>query len=280
MSAGVGTGTLYLVGTPIGNLGDMTSRARETLAEVDLVACEDTRRTGALLDHFGIEARMVSFFEGNERERTSELVRGLLAGRSVAVVSDAGMPGLSDPGFRLVRECAAQGITVTAVPGPSAVVAALVVSGLPTDRYVYEGFLPRRGGDRRARLGALTHEERTLVFFESPRRVPQTLEDMGTVFGPDRRVVVARELTKIYEEVIRGTIAEVAATLAGQEPLKGEVVLVLEGGSALPPPDLDALVAEARGLAEGGMKKRVAAHEVAARHGVHANPIYDALLRP
>lgn len=274
------SGTLYLVGTPIGNLGDMTSRAREVLAEVDMVACEDTRRTGTLLDHFGIEARMVSFFEGNERERTPELVRALLAGRNVAVVSDAGMPGLSDPGFRLVRGCAAQGIPVTAVPGPSAVIAALVVSGLPTDRYVYEGFLPRRGGDRRARLGALAHEERTLVFFESPRRVPQTLEDMATVFGPDRRVVVARELTKIHEEVIRGTVAEVAERLTDREQLKGEVVLVLEGGDPLPPPDLGALVAEARELVDGGVRKRVAAHEVAARHGVHANPIYDALLRP
>jgi 16S rRNA (cytidine1402-2'-O)-methyltransferase len=274
------SGTLYLVGTPIGNLGDMTARAREVLAEADTVACEDTRRTGALLDHFGIEARMVSFFEGNERERTPELVRALLAGRSVAVVSDAGMPGLSDPGFRLVRECVSQGISVTAVPGPSAVIAALVVSGLPTDRFVYEGFLPRRGGDRRARLGALAHEERTLVFFESPRRVVPTLEDMRTVFGPNRRVVVARELTKIHEEVIRGTVEEVFARVADREQLKGEVVLVLEGGTPPPPPELDALVAEARELVQGGMKKRVAAHEVAARHRVHANPIYDALLRP
>ena len=273
-------GTLFLVGTPIGNLGDMTARAREVLAEVDLVACEDTRRTGALLDHFGIEARMTSFFEGNERERTPELVRTLLSGRSVAVVSDAGMPGLSDPGFRLVRECGIQGIPVTAVPGPSAVIAALVVSGLPSDRFVYEGFLPRRGGDRRARLAALAHEERTLVFFESPRRVEQTLEDMASVFGPDRRVVVARELTKMHEEVIRATVSEVAEQLAGREQLKGEVVLVLEGGTALPPPDLGTLVAEARELVEDGMKKRVAAHEVAARHGVHANPIYDALLHP
>jgi len=258
----------------------MTARAREVLAEADVVACEDTRRTRALLDHFGIEAKMVSFFEGNERERTPGLVRSLLAGRSVAVVSDAGMPGLSDPGFRLVRECATQGIPVTAVPGPSAVIAALVVSGLPTDRFVYEGFLPRRGGDRRARLEVLAHEERTLVFFESPHRVAQTLEDMRTVFGPDRRAVVARELTKVHEEVIRGTVDEVAGSMAGREQLKGEIVLVLEGGTPPPAPDLAALVAEARVLVEGGMKKRVAAHEVAARHRVHANPIYEALLRP
>jgi 16S rRNA (cytidine1402-2'-O)-methyltransferase len=160
------------------------------------------------------------------------------------------------------------------------VIAALVVSGLPSDRFVYEGFLPRRGGDRRARLAALAHEERTLVFFESPRRVEQTLEDMASVFGPDRRVVVARELTKMHEEVIRATVSEVAEQLAGREQLKGEVVLVLEGGTALPPPDLGTLVTEARELVEDGMKKRVAAHEVAARHGVHANPIYDALLHP
>lgn len=278
------SGTLYLVGTPIGNLGDMTARAREVLAGADIVACEDTRRTGALLDHFGIVAgpgtRLVSFFEGNERERTPELVRALLEGRSVAVVSDAGMPGLSDPGFRLVRECAAQGITVTAVPGPSAAIAALVVSGLPTDRFVYEGFLPRRGGDRRARLKSLAREERTVVFFESPRRVKETLDDMRNQFGPDRRVVVARELTKMHEEVLRGTLEEVAGQLAGREQLKGEVVLVLEGGAPPAPPDLATLVGEARLLVEGGMKKRVAAHEVAARHGIHANPIYDALLRP
>jgi len=165
------TGTLYLVGTPIGNLGDMTDRARETLRAVDLVAAEDTRRTGRLLAHFGIEARMVSLFEGNEARRTEELLEELRSGRDVAVVSDAGMPGLSDPGHRLVRACVEEGIEVRVVPGPTAAVSALVVSGLPADRFVFEGFLPRRAGERRLRLREVARDPRTLVLFESPRRV-------------------------------------------------------------------------------------------------------------
>src|SRR5437588_9115084 len=164
-------GTLYLVGTPIGNLGDMTDRARSTLASVSVVAAEDTRRTGSLLKRFGIDARMVSFHEANERERTEELLAALREGADVAVVSDAGMPGLSDPGFRLVRASVEAGVEVRVVPGPSAAIAALVSSGLPTDRFVFEGFLPRRAADRRRRLEELGPEPRTIVLFESPRRV-------------------------------------------------------------------------------------------------------------
>ena len=270
-------GTLYLVGTPIGNLGDMSDRARETLRRVDLVAAEDTRRTGRLLASFGIHARTVSLFEGNERVRTEELLDVLREGDDVAVVSDAGMPTVSDPGFRIVRACAEEGIDVRVVPGPSAAIAALVVSGLPSDRWVFEGFPPRRAGERRARLRALRNDERTVVLFESPRRLVPLLRDVLTELG-DRRAAVARELTKLHEEVVRGRVAEVLATLADREP-KGEVVVVLEGAHARERPALEDLVADALPLLEAGMKKRAAASEVARRHGVPANEVYEALVR-
>jgi 16S rRNA (cytidine1402-2'-O)-methyltransferase len=272
-------GTLYLVGTPIGNLGDLTDRARATLGEADVVAAEDTRRTGALLRRLGIRApELVSFFEGNERERAGELLRRLRDGRDVAVVTDAGMPSVSDPGFRLVRACVAEGIDVRVVPGPSAAVAALVVSGLPTDRVAFEGFLPRRAGERRERLRALADDPRTLVLFESPRRVAGMLRELVEVLG-DRRVALARELTKVHEEVLRGSASEVLEEIRRRGELKGEVVLVVEGaaGSAAGPP-IEQLVAEARELAAGGKRKREAAAEVARRHGASANAIYRELI--
>jgi 16S rRNA (cytidine1402-2'-O)-methyltransferase len=271
------SGRLFLVGTPIGNLGDLTERARETLADADLVAAEDTRRTGRLLSHLGIEARMISLFEGNERERTERLMDELRGGARVALVSDAGMPSVSDPGFRLVRACAEEGIDVTVVPGPSAVTAALAVSGLPTDRWVFEGFLPRRAAERRARLRELTDERRTVVLFESPRRLVATLREVLEEMG-DRGVAVARELTKLHEEVLRGRVSEVLESLDGAEP-KGEVVLVLAGAEPEAPP-LGELVDEARALVEGGMRKRDAATDVAGRRGASANAIYEALVGP
>ena len=270
-------GTLYLVGTPIGNLDDMTDRARRTLASVDVVAAEDTRRTGRLLARFGIEARTTSLYEGNERARTEELVAVLKRGRDVALVSDAGMPGLSDPGFRLVRECAQEGIPIRVVPGPSAAIAALVVSGLPSDRFVFEGFLPRRAGQRRARLAALASEERTIVLFESPRRARATLREIADALG-ERRVALARELTKLHEEVIRGTASEVLGRV-GQRDLKGEVVLVVEGAQERAEGDLDAAGREARALIEGGLRPRAAASEAARRHGVPANDVYRSLVQ-
>jgi 16S rRNA (cytidine1402-2'-O)-methyltransferase len=268
------SGTLFLVGTPIGNLGDMTDRARETLGAVDFVAAEDTRRTGTLLKRFGIRARMVSLHDANERERTPEVLDALRSGQDVALVSDAGMPGVSDPGFRLVRACVEAGVDVRVVPGPSAVVSALVVSGLPADRFVYEGFLPRRAGDRRRRLEELATEPRTIVLFESPRRVGAVLGDAAQILG-DRRVAVARELTKLHEEVIRGTLSEVLPLV---EDLKGEVVVVLEGRRDEPAADLDDLVRQARELVENGARKREAAAEVARRSGASANQIYRALI--
>ena len=270
-------GTLYLVGTPIGNLGDLGDRARETLAAVDLVAAEDTRRTGRLLRAFDIHTPLRSLFEGNERVRTAGLLEDLLAGMDVALVSDAGMPSVSDPGFRLVRACIEAGIQVRVVPGPSAAIAALVVSGLPTDRFTFEGFAPRKAGERRERLRELRHDPRTVVLFESPRRVATLLRDVLEELG-DRRVALARELTKLHEEVLRGPASEVLALVAERE-LKGEVVLVIEGATDAEPPSLANLVREARALVDAGWKKRRAASEVARRHGASANDLYAALLR-
>lgn len=268
-------GTLYLVGTPIGNLGDLTDRARETLARVELVACEDTRRTARLLRAIGVSARLVSFFEGNEARRTAELLAVLRRGRDVAVVSDAGMPGLSDPGERLVRAAIEAGVEVRVVPGPSAAIAALVVSGLPVERFVFEGFLPRRASERRARLEALAREPRTAVLFESPRRVRALLRELLDVLG-DRRVALCRELTKLHEEVLRGRASEILSALGERDP-RGEVVLVVEGAPAVPPP-VEEAVAEARTLVAAGMRRRDAAAAVARRRGVSANALYRALL--
>jgi 16S rRNA (cytidine1402-2'-O)-methyltransferase len=271
-------GRLYLVGTPIGNLGDVTERARETLNAVDVVAAEDTRRTGRLLAHLGLKKRMVSMFEGNERERTRELLRRMREGGDVALVTDAGMPSISDPGFVLVRACAEEGIDVRVVPGPSAVTAALAVSGLPVDRFVFEGFLPRKGGERRARLAAMAKDPRAIVLFESPRRVATLLGDVLLELG-DRRVAVARELTKLHEEVVRGRASEVLARLVDSEP-KGEIVVVIEGRREDEELDLEPLIEEATRLVDQGMRKREAAAAVARRRGASANAIYQGLIRP
>jgi 16S rRNA (cytidine1402-2'-O)-methyltransferase len=230
------------------------------------------------LTHFGIKRPLVSLFEGNERERTAELLSRLGEGDDVALVTDAGMPSISDPGFRLVRACADEGIEIRVVPGPSAVTAALVVSGLPVDRFVFEGFLPRRAGERRARLRALAHDPRTAVLFESPLRLATLLRDVLVELG-DRQMVLARELTKMHEEVVRGRVAEVLARLADSPP-KGEVVVVVEGRREEDETDLAALVAEARGLVDGGMRRREAATTVARRRGASANVIYEELVRP
>src|SRR2546422_992784 len=195
-------GTLFLVATPIGSLGDVTARAVRILREVDLVAAEDTRRTGRLLQHLGITKPLRSYFDAVERERAPALVRELLAGKDIALVSDAGTPGIADPGYRLVTAAIAAGITVVPIPGPSAIAAFLPVSGLPTDRFVFEGFLPARSGERRRRLGALATERRTLLFYVSGRRLGAALADLAAIFGP-RRAAIGRELTKMHEEVVR-----------------------------------------------------------------------------
>lgn len=271
-------GTLWIVGTPIGNLGDLTDRARQTLASVDLIAAEDTRRTGRLLQSFGIKdrPRLVSYFEGNERERVGEIVGHLQGGAEVALVTDGGMPAVSDPGYRLVRACVEAGVDVRVVPGPSAVLSALVLSGLPTDRFTFEGFLPRRVGERTRRLESLRNDERTMVLFESPLRVQTLLRDVLAVLG-DRHVAVARELTKRHEEVRRGRVSEILGHL-GDVDLKGEVVVVIEGAIEPRAVDMNACVAEARELVGEGMRKRDAAHVVAERHGVSTNVVYRSLV--
>jgi len=270
-------GILWLVGTPIGNLGDVTERAARTLAAVDVIACEDTRRTRKLLTHLGVHGRrLVSFNEGNERRQVRALLEDLRSGRDVAVVSDAGMPGLSDPGYRLVTAAVAAGITVDVAPGPSAAVAALVVSGLPTARFVFEGFLPRKSGERRARLEAVAREDRTLVLFESPRRLADLLADALDVLG-DRRAVVVRELTKMHQEVARGRLSELAGRFEGDT--LGEVVVVIEGAAVEPAPDVEALGERVESLTGEGMSRRDAAARVAAEAGVSKRAVYEASLR-
>jgi len=269
-------GRLFVVGTPIGNLGDVSDRVRETLASVDVIAAEDTRRTGRLLEAIGRKATLVSLFDANERERSYELLRHLRQGRSVAIVSDGGMPLVSDPGYRVVTAAIAEGIDVRVVPGPSAVVSALVVSGLPVDRFAFEGFVSKRPGERMRRLEAVRHDPRTLVFFESPQRVLTTLRDMLVAFG-DRHVAVCRELTKLHEEVTRGRISEVLATLGDRE-IKGEIVVVVEGERAVEAPPIDTVIDEARELVADGMRTRDAARTVAERHGVSVNDLYRELV--
>jgi 16S rRNA (cytidine1402-2'-O)-methyltransferase len=223
---GSGSGRLQIVSTPIGNLGDLAPRAREALAAADLVACEDTRHTGLLLSRLGLRARrLVSYHEHNERARLPALLAALAAGQTVALVADAGTPLLADPGFVLVRAAAAQGATVEAIPGPSALLAALVVSGLPPLPFTFAGFPPPRPGKRRTFFGRLAALAHTVVFYESPHRLAASLADAAVAFG-ERPAVVARELTKLHEEVRRGTVGELAAALAG-EALRGEMVVVI-----------------------------------------------------
>jgi 16S rRNA (cytidine1402-2'-O)-methyltransferase len=269
--------TLWLVGTPIGNLGDLSPRAHEVLASVDVIACEDTRRTGRLLAGLGIRKPLVSYFDGNERDRVGSLVSRLRGGESVALVTDGGMPAVSDPGYRLVTACIQEGFDIRVVPGPSAAVAALVLSGLPTDRFVFEGFLPRKPGERMRRLEALRHDPRTLVVFESPLRVQILLRDLMVSMG-DRRIAIARELTKLHEEVLRGRASEVLSHL-GDTELKGEVVVVIEGDRLPDVPSLEACATEAAMLVAGGMRKRDAARAIADRHGVSANDVYRMLIK-
>ena len=230
MPTSTAPGVLYVVATPIGNLEDFAPRAREVLGRVDLIAAEDTRVTGQLLARCGVRRPLVSMHEHNERERLASLVARLEAGASIAVVSDAGTPLISDPGFPLVRECQRRGIRVAPIPGPSALAAALSVSGLPTDRFRFEGFLPRTAAARRSRLAALASEECTLVFFESAHRIAASLADMAGAFGPDRPAVVARELTKRFETILAAPLGALAVRVAGDaEQQLGELVVMIGG---------------------------------------------------
>jgi 16S rRNA (cytidine1402-2'-O)-methyltransferase len=228
------TGRLEVVATPIGNLGDLTPRARAALEGADLIAAEDTRRTGALLAAIGISRKLVSLHEHNEEQRIASLLSELKAGKIVALVSDAGTPLLSDPGYALVRAAVSAGIDIRAIPGVSAVTAALSIAGLPTDRFVFEGFLPARASERRLALARLATETRTLVFFEAPHRIVAVLADLAQVLGAERRAVVARELTKLHEAVYRGTLEELTAVAAKEPNLaRGEITLLIEGAASL-----------------------------------------------
>lgn len=219
---------LYLVPTPIGNLEDITYRAVRCLREVDLIACEDTRTSGVLLKHYDIDTPTTSYHEHNERKKTPALLPRMRAGHDIALISDAGSPGISDPGFYLTRACWEEGIEVQALPGPTALIPALTASGLPSDRFVFEGFLPKKKG-RRTRLETLSTDPRTLIFYESPYRLLRTLDDLIDTFGPNRMSAVARELTKKYEELQRGTLTEVRTYFAAYEKVRGECVIVVHG---------------------------------------------------
>jgi 16S rRNA (cytidine1402-2'-O)-methyltransferase len=267
-------GALVLVGTPIGNLGDLSPRAIEALGEADAVCCEDTRRTGRLLQHSGVQAPKLIVVNDHTEVRTiAEVLRRLAAGERVAVVTDAGMPGISDPGERLVRAATVNGYAVEVVPGPSAAVTALVVSGLPSGRFVFEGFLPRKGSGRTARLAALAAEDRTILLYEAPHRVARTLADLAAACGADRQVALARELTKLHEEVWRGRLDDAVQWVGAHEP-KGEFVLVVEG--AAPPAEAtdDEVVAALRQAVAGGLSTRDAATEVAGELGLPKRRVY------
>ena len=272
-------GRLVLVGTPIGNLGDLTPRAVQVLRDADRIAAEATRRTRALLTHAGVPAagRLLAVHEHNERSRADELVEEIRQGATVAVVTDAGMPGVSDPGERLVRACLDAGLVVEVVPGPSAALAGLVVSGLPSARFAFEGFLPRKGPARRARLAALAVEERTTVCFESPRRLRDTLAELADACGADRPVVLARELTKLHESVVRGTLGSALEHVAAEEP-RGEYVLVLGGAAPAPDASGGELEAQARAAIDAGLSSKDAAAQLSARLGVSRRRAYDTVV--
>jgi 16S rRNA (cytidine1402-2'-O)-methyltransferase len=274
------SGKLILCGTPIGNLEDISARALRALSQADVVACEDTRRTRKLLAHHQVKARsLVAYHDANERRAARMLVRRVAEGSTVVLVSDAGMPGLSDPGYRLVQACLAADLPIEIVPGPSAGLTALAVSGLPAGRFVFEGFLPRKHSDRRRRISELGPETRTLVIYESPHRIEDSLSDLLEGLG-DRPASLARELTKRHEEVRRGTLSELLAGVRG-EGARGEIVLVIGGAvhehKDVPPPD--ELASRARALMESGTPRREAMAEVARTAGVPKREVFDALVK-
>jgi len=281
---GNASGTLYLVATPIGNLEDMTFRAIRILKEVNLIAAEDTRQSRKLLTHFEIATRIVSYHEHNKQASGPELVRLLLEGQSIALVSDAGLPAISDPGYDLVRMAVEQGAPVVPIPGANAALSALIASGLPTERFAFVGFLPREKKDQTKVLEGLQHVQDTLLFYESPHRVDKTLARMAEVWGPERRVCLARELTKRYEEFLRGTIAECLEYLAHHPP-QGEYCVIVEGASAESAKEAADGWWEAMSLSEHvehyegqGSDRKEAMKQVASDRGVSKRDVYNALL--
>ncbi|MET9045683.1 16S rRNA (cytidine(1402)-2'-O)-methyltransferase [Streptomyces sp. NPDC004362] len=273
-------GTLVLAGTPIGDIEDAPPRLAKELATADVIAAEDTRRLRRLTQALGVQpaGRVVSYFEGNESARTPELVDALEGGARVLLVTDAGMPSVSDPGYRLVAAAVEKDVRVTAVPGPSAVLTALALSGLPVDRFCFEGFLPRKSGERLSRLREVAEERRTLVYFEAPHRLQATLDAMAEAFGAGRRAAVCRELTKTYEEVRRGPLGELAEWAA--EGVRGEITVVVEGAGERAAEELDAteLVRRVRVREEAGERRKEAIAAVAAEAGVPKREVFDAVV--
>ena len=274
------SGILYLVGTPIGNLGDFSPRAIQTLKEADFIAAEDTRVTLKLLNHFSVKKPMVSYFEHNRRERGEQIVARMLAGESCALVTDVGMPAVSDPGEDLVALCHERGIRVCAVPGPAAFVTALALSGLPAGRFTFEGFLSVNKRSRKEHLASLAGEARTMIFYEAPHKLPATLRDLYAALG-DRRIAIVREITKVHEEVLRTTLGQAAGAYA-DGGLRGEIVLVIEGAEA---PAQDAVLLEdaveiARGRMAAGQSASDAARQTARETGLKKGDLYKALLVP
>lgn len=268
---------LVLAATPMGEIGDASQRLRDALGSADVVAAEDTRRTRALAKALGVEitGRVVSFYDHVETARIPALLDDIAAGRTVLLVTDAGMPSVSDPGYRLVAAAVERDLPVTCLPGPSAVTTALALSGLPVERFCFDGFAPRKGGQRREWLRTLAAEQRACVFFEAPHRLADCLADAVTVLGPDRRAAVCRELTKTYEEVVRGTLAELAAWAV--EGARGEITVVLEGAQPVSAEPAD-LVDEVETLVASGLRLKDACAEVSAAHGTPRRDLYDAVL--
>jgi 16S rRNA (cytidine1402-2'-O)-methyltransferase len=273
------TGRVVLAGAPLGEPGDASARLRDALARTPVIAAEDTRRLRRLCADLEVSptGRVVSFFEGNESARVPQLLAALRAGEDVLVVTDAGMPSVSDPGYRLVVAAVAEGIGVTVLPGPSAVLAALAVSGLPVDRFCFEGFPPRKAGDRRRVLAALADERRTLIFFEAPHRLAATLADMAEAFGTDRQAAVCRELTKTYEQVLRGSLGELTVWAAGE--VRGEITVVVGGSIATAEPTTAAeLAADVAARESAGTARKDAIAEVAKARGVAKRAVFDAVV--
>ena len=275
-------GILYIIATPIGNLEDITHRAVRVLGEVNVIACEDTRRTRVLLNHFGISTKTVSYHEHNERERAEQLCKLLEAGQSVAIVSDAGTPLISDPGFRIVKAAIERGIQIVSVPGPAAFVAALVASGLPCEQFLFAGFLPARMQARRTRLEELRTIPVTLVFYEAPHRIASTLRDARDVLG-DRKAVVARELTKIHEEIARGSLSELTDRFSSESSARGEMVLIISGqptvgAKEVPADSSEVIVARVRSLEKEGLDPKEALKKAAREFGLKRAEAYRLLV--
>ncbi|MBX9255139.1 16S rRNA (cytidine(1402)-2'-O)-methyltransferase [Desmonostoc muscorum CCALA 125] len=270
--------TLYVVGTPIGNLEDMTFRAVRILQTVDIIAAEDTRHTGKLLQHFEVKTPQISYHEHNRTSRIPELLEYLANNKAIALVSDAGMPGISDPGYELVKACIEAGISVVPIPGASAAITALSAAGLPTDRFVFEGFLPAKTQQRREHLESLQTESRTLIFYESPHRLQDTLQDLAEVWGSDRQIVLGRELTKLYEEFWRGTIAEAIAHYSQREP-QGEYTLVLAGiAPSQPQLTEEELKSELKQLISQGISRSQASRQLAKVTSLPRRQLYQLAL--